>query len=560
MLIICLSLSAQALRPVPHEMTIDGKKTLDWSRGFALTDSKSAFSGSIDFLPINPKGVNLVVDFGKDIAAQVGVKTQSGAYGIKVDSKGVAVTGYDENGAFHGLQTLKLILDESEDMRLPCCQINDWPDSPKRGIVDSYHGGNWTQDFRLSIIELAARLKMNEYVYAPKNDSYVGSPEWYTPYQQGREENLKELIEACRRNRIDFIWCVRPDSAFSWSEADYGLLLGKFEMMHYLGVRSFGIFLDDVPDTENIDKKKAELIERLNADFIAKKQGLEPLLTSLEGYWVPAEGSESVKLGMYATADRSWNKDAYDPAECLKWATGEIAPDVAEAYSTYARHSDVALNAFGLEESSELELAGLNSADKNLYDKMMCEFKSIEAASHAMSSTSNKALYEDLRQYLDEFSKLGTLCRRIIECVEYYNMGDIPGFWSTYAENLMSDEDMNAYLEHPSGTARLQPYYERMMKELAEAFDAAYKGKVAYTYLDGEGIDTYIAPDEASFCHLILDNPEGHEVILRLSDAKGRYTAEFCIDTSYFEFEMKEDAIKVEVIGDVDVFEAVFVK
>lgn len=560
MLIICLSLSAQALRPVPHEMTIDGKKTLDWSKGFALTDSKSAFSGSIDFLPINPKGVNLVVDFGKDIAAQVGVMAQSGAYGIKIDSKGVAVTGYDEKGAFHGLQTLSLLIASSEDMRLPCCQINDWPDSPKRGIVDSYHGGNWTQDFRLSIIELAARLKMNEYVYAPKNDPYVGSPEWYMPYQQGREENLKELIEACRRNRIDFIWCVRPDSAFSWSEADYGLLLGKFEMMHYLGVRSFGIFLDDVPDTENLEIKKAELIERLNADFIAKKQGLEPLLTSLEGYWVPAEGSESVKLGMYATADRSWNKDAYDPAECLKWATGEIAPDVADAYATYARHSDVALNAFGLEESSELELAGLNSADKNLYDKMMCEFKSIEAASHAMSSTSNKALYEDLRQYLDEFAKLGTRCRRIIECVEYYNTGDIPGFWSTYAENLMSDEDMNAYLEHPSGTARLQPYYERMMKELAEAFDAAYKGKVAYTYLDGEGIDTYIAPDEASFCHLILDNPEGHEVILRLSDAKGRYTAEFCIDTSYFEFEMKEDAIKVEVIGDVDVFEAVFVK
>ena len=560
MLIVCLSLSAQALRPVPHEMTMDGKKTLDLSKGFAFSDSKDVISGSIDFLPLNPKGVSLVVDFGKDISAQVGVKSESGAYRLKIDPKSVSIIGYDENGAFHGLQTLSLLIASSEDMRVPCCLINDWPDRPRRGIVDSYHGGNWTQDFRLSMIELAARLKMNEYVYAPKNDPYVGSPEWYMPYQQGREENLKELIEACRRNRIDFIWCVRPDSAFSWSEADYGLLLGKFEMMHYLGVRSFGIFLDDVPDTENLEIKKAELIERLNADFIAKKQNLAPLLTSLEGYWVPAEGSESVKLGMYATADRSWNKDAYDPAECLKWATGEIAPDVAEAYSTYARHSDVALNAFGLEESSELELAGLNSADKNLYDKMMCEFKSIEAASHAMSSTSNKALYEDLRQYLDEFAKLGTRCRRIIECVEYYNMGDIPGFWSTYAENLMSDEDMNAYLEHPSGTARLQPYYERMMKELAEAFDAAYKGKVAYTYLDGEGIDTYIAPDEASFCHLILDNPEGHEVILRLSDAKGRYTAEFCIDTSYFEFEMKEDAIKVEVIGDVDVFEAVFVK
>ena len=76
-------------------------------------------------------------DFGKDISAQVGVKSESGAYRLKIDPKSVSVIGYDEKGAFHGLQTLKLILDESEDMRVPCCLINDWPDRPRRGIVDS---------------------------------------------------------------------------------------------------------------------------------------------------------------------------------------------------------------------------------------------------------------------------------------------------------------------------------------------------------------------------------------------------------------------------------------
>ena len=136
----------------------------------------------------------------------------------------------------------------------------------------------------------------------------------------------------------------------------------------------------------------------------------------------------------------------------------------------------------------------------------------------------------------------------------------MPGFWATYAADLMSDKDIQAYMAHPSGTAVLQPFYERMMKELAEAFDQAYKGKVGYTHIPGEGIQTYIAPDEASVCHLVLDNPEGREVIVRLSDAKGQFTAEFCIEQSYFEFEMKEDAVKVEVLGDVRVFETVFVK
>jgi hypothetical protein len=99
-----------------------------------------------------------------------------------------------------------------------------------------------------------------------------------------------------------------------------------------------------------------------------------------------------------------------------------------------------------------------------------------------------------------------------------------------------------------------------MMKELADAFDASYKDQVEYTLIPGEGIQTYIAPDEASVCHLVLDNPHRSEVIVRLSDAYGMFTAEFCIVDSYLEFEMKGDAVKVEVIGDVPVFETVFVK
>jgi hypothetical protein len=124
----------------------------------------------------------------------------------------------------------------------------------------------------------------------------------------------------------------------------------------------------------------------------------------------------------------------------------------------------------------------------------------------------------------------------------------------------MSIDDANKFSAYPTGTVKLQPYYESMMKRLAEAFDEAYKGKVGYIYVPGEGINTYIAPDEASSCHLILDNPDRRQVIVRLSDAKGRYTAEFCIDKSYFEFEMKDDAVNVEILGDVPVFETIFVK
>ncbi len=557
---VSVLVSAQSFRPVPHEVQTDGRKTLNLSKGVMLSDPKGLSAHATDFLTVRPKGISVSVDFGVSAAGQTGLREVSGAYVLDISPKGIVVTGYDEKGALHALQTLRLIVSESEDMRIPCCRIADWPDAQQRGFADCYYGGAWSQEFRLSLIELAARLKMNEYVYAPVTDPYVGSPDWIMPYPQGRGEDIKELIDACGRNGMDFTWCIRPDKDFTWSEADYGLLLGKFEMMHYLGVRSFGIFLDDVPYVEDLEDRKADLVERLDADFISKKKGLKPLLTSLDGYYVPAEGGESVRSGMYGVADRTWNAEAYDPMTSLEWAAAELVPDASQAYMTYVLHSEAYAGAFGLEESEGLEFIGLEDYSKEAYDALMKEFVSIENVPSAIASASDRNLYADLKPSLEEFGKLGARCRRVLECIDFYKAGDVPGFWTTYASNLMSDKDKEAYLAHPSGTRKLHPYYERMMKELADAFGQAYKGKVEYTYISGDGIQTYVAPHEVSRCHLILDNPEGREVIVRLSDASGRYTAEFCIDGSYFEFEMKEDAVKVEVIGDADVFETVFVK
>ena len=553
-------LTAQSVRPVPHEVRNDGNKTLNLSKGVTLSDPKGVFADAAGFLALRPKGVSLTVDFGTSLAQNAGVKSVPGAYVLNVTTKSISVIGYDEAGAFHGLQTLRLLIEEYGEAGIPCCRINDWPDVTQRGLVDCYYGGTWSQQFRHSMISLAARLKMNTYVYAPENDPYVGSPDWILPYPQGKGDEIKVLIEECTKNRIDFVWCIRPDKEFRWSESDYALLLGKFEMMHFLGVRSFGISFDDIPYFDGKEEKVKEVIDRINTDFIAKKKGLKPVLTDMSGYYVPAAGAESLKLGLYGTADRGWNVEAYDARESMQWAVKEIAPDVVEAYLTLARHSDVAPQSFGLKESDGYRLIGLDGYSADAFSSLMQEFKAIENAPAVISGSSNKALYEDLKPTLTEFGKLGTRLRRILECIDYYKKGDVPGFWSTYAANLMSDEEREFYQAYPSGKARLFPYFERMMKQLAEAFDEAYKGKVEYKYIPGKDIQTYIAPDEASLCHLILDNPEKHEVIVRLSDKKGKYTAEFCIDTSYFEFEMKDDAVNVEVIGDVKIFETVFVK
>ena len=527
-------LVAQTSGFVPQEVQYNGDKALDISKGIVTS---------------SPKEIG-----------RYGLEQRSGAYRLDITAKGVIIEGFDERGEAYARMTLEDLVGRAGDSKaLQYCTIYDWPDVEDRSIADGFAGDDWTHDFRLSMIGLAGRLRMSEYVYAPKNDPFVGSPDWIMPYSQGYAEQMKELMEACRRNHIDFTWCIRPDDDYTWTETDYSLLIGKFEMMHYMGVRSFGIFLDDVPCPEDEQWRKKELIDRVNSDFMARK-GLEPIRVSVDGCYVPEGQGETAKMGMYAYAARTWNKDSYDPYGCLDWAVTEIAHDVKEPFIRFMNNSEEWISRFGGDEYKGYTLIDVDNRSNEAYDALMAEFKSIEDVPSAVSLTSNKELYREMKPWLEEFGKLGTRCRKVLECISLYSSGDIPGFWSTYASNLMSEAEIASYRECPSGEEMLQPFYERMMDRLDDVFDIDGGSRVRYEYIAGEGMHTYIAPAGTSACHLIMNNPDKTEVIVRLSDVSGHYTAEFCIKDSYFRFDMKGNAVKVEVIGDVPVFETVFVK
>lgn len=527
-------LAAQTIGFVPQEVQYNGDKTLDVSAGIVTSAPKET--------------------------GRYGLEQRSGAYRVDITAKGIILESYDERGEAYAMMTLEdLVRKAGESKALQHCTIYDWPDIEDRSVADGFDGDDWTHDFRLSMISLAGHLRMSEYVYAPKNDPFVGSPDWIMPYTQGYADQIKELIEACRQNNIDFTWCIRPDKDYTWSEADYSLLLGKFEMMHYMGVRSFGMFLDDVPCPEGEQWRKTELVEKVNADFM-KKKGLQPLRVSVDGCYIPQAQGESAKLGMYAYASRAWNKDSYDPYASLEWAVTEIAPDVKEPFIRFVHNSEEWISRFGGGEYDDYRLIEARGYSKEEYDALMEEFKAIENVPAAVSAASNKSLYREVKPWLEEFGKLGTRCRKVLECISLYSAGDIPGFWSTYASNLMSEAEIASYNEYPSGAGMLQPFYERMMDDLDDVFDIDNGARVAYERIEGDGMQTFVAPAGTSACHLIMNNPDKAEVIVRLSDASGRYTAEFCIMDSYFRFDMKGSAVKVEVIGDVPVFETVFVK
>ena len=166
------------INPTPHQLTLDKSGTLDVSAGIRLIDKQKKFADCFDFLTAAKSGVNVTVNFGEKAAANAGVKDRSGAYALSIGSKGITITGYDERGAFYGIQTLRQIVESpiSANGKLPWLTVNDYPDLKKRGVVEGFYGTPWSHQVRLSLIDFYGRFKLNSYLYGPKDDPYHSCP------------------------------------------------------------------------------------------------------------------------------------------------------------------------------------------------------------------------------------------------------------------------------------------------------------------------------------------------------------------------------------------------
>lgn len=570
------------INPTPQQINISGEGYVDITGGISLKDRQGKFADDVNFLKTNRKGVRLTVNYGARTAVKKGVKAVSGAYMLNVDKKGITITGYDERGAFYGLQTLRE-LTECEAFtngQIPYLVINDWPAMPNRGVVEGFYGEPWSHAVRLSLIDFYGKYKMNAYVYGPKDDPYHSSPNWRLPYPEKEEKNIKELIEACQRNRVDFVWAIHPGKDIKWNEEDYNNLLNKFNIMYNLGVRHFAVFFDDISGEGTNPYKQTELLNRLTREFVNVKGDVSPLTVcptdysklwakrgedgplaiygrsldpGIKVFWTgdvvcsdltpetldfinsrikrpayywwnypvtdyarhilmqgpvygldtsltdketcgvlsnPMEHGEASKLALYGVADYTWNPKEYNAVDNWERGLTELVPGASDAYRTFAIHSADTETGYRRAESWETSTFRLDSWNDEAAAALEKEFEKIEGTPAVLESRcDNKALLSELRPWLDEFTKLGTRGRRVVELGRIYRSGKNDSlFWEKYVENLMSSEDRKAYEAHKSGTLKLQPFYENMMDEMAHRYLKKLSGS---TPTDYRGISSF---------------------------------------------------------------------
>jgi hyaluronoglucosaminidase len=151
---------------------------------------------------------------------------------------------------------------------------------PCRGIIEGFYGTPWTQAERLDMLHFLHEHDMNIYIYAPKDDPYHRE-KWREPYPGPALQDLQELIDAARREQVEFVFALSPGLDLHFSGAsgriDRDALLEKFYFLYDKGVRRFAVFFDDIANKDGV--QQAEFLDEVNRLFVHIKPDVRPLLT-----------------------------------------------------------------------------------------------------------------------------------------------------------------------------------------------------------------------------------------------------------------------------------------
>ena len=169
----------------------------------------------------------------------------------------VVILGENTDAVFCGLASLEQMLDGGH-ADMPCVTIHDWADVQNRGIIEGYYGVPYSAEVTKDLFRFMARYKMNTYMYGAKSDEYH-SRYWSEPYPTSitpeqkhigylSQDMMRDITATAHACNVNFIWAIHPGQAFADAKNPGVIdqIMRKFESMYGLGVRQFGVFVDDV--------------------------------------------------------------------------------------------------------------------------------------------------------------------------------------------------------------------------------------------------------------------------------------------------------------------------
>ncbi|XP_033633263.1 protein O-GlcNAcase-like isoform X2 [Asterias rubens] len=117
------------------------------------------------------------------------------------------------------------------------------------GVVEGFYGRPWTTAQRKNLFSLMRRLKLNTYMYAPKDDC-KHRMYWREMYSVEEAEHLTGLIRAAKENNVEFVYALSPGLDITFSNAkEVTCMKRKLEQVKQFGCEAFSLLFDDI-DTD----------------------------------------------------------------------------------------------------------------------------------------------------------------------------------------------------------------------------------------------------------------------------------------------------------------------
>ena len=113
------------------------------------------------------------------------------------------------------------------------------------GVIEGFYGPPWTRAEREQLLVWMARFGLTTYLHAPKDDPHHRAV-WRRPLPPAAVADLADLVDACRRRGIAFVWALHPALDIRYSSADdLAALIARLEQVAAVGGRDFAILFDD---------------------------------------------------------------------------------------------------------------------------------------------------------------------------------------------------------------------------------------------------------------------------------------------------------------------------
>ncbi len=417
-------------------------------------DGSKDLESPINYKPLNDRSIFELEKYDRHILSIVPAPTAQ-----------VVIVGENTDAVFCGLASLEQILDNGTS-DLQCVTIYDYADVRERGIIEGYYGVPYSAEVTKDLFRFMARYKMNTYMYGAKSDSYH-SRYWAEPYPVEITEHqkkigyltqdmMKDIAETATANKVNFIWAIHPGKAFADPDNKEVIdkIMEKFLCMYNLGVREFGVFVDDVgvPSednimalcAENLTKLQNRIDEKWNRPGAAPEDMVNPLhyVPQLYAYsWVSEERAQKFfeslsstpkKVNIYITGCNVWSVPNNQDLETVeKWLGRKVSwwwnypcndQDMTKIFTadTYTNFRDEThiLNLSRLEEN----LKGANTVIIN--PMQQGELSKIPLFGVACYTWNNSDFNNDKNWIAATDAVLGPLAsdfRRAAPCLRYYD-------------------------------------------------------------------------------------------------------------------------------------------